>query len=80
MVFLKKVDGLVMVELPSVYLHQQNLAAGSTVEIEIEGSKLVITPGKRRLTLADILAAAPKDSRTLRAKAWDELYTAGNER
>ena len=76
---LRKAGGSVMVTVPPLYLKQHGLTVGSTVELEVKGDKLTITPGKKKLMLADILAAAPKDSRKLRAEGWDELPPAGNE-
>jgi len=76
---LRKAGGSVMVTVPPTYLKQHGLTVGSTVEVEVKGNKLTITPGKKKLMLADILAAAPKDSRKLRVEGWDEMPPAGNE-
>ena len=76
---LRKAGGSVMVTVPPLYLKQHGLTVGSTVELEVKGDKLTITPGKKKLMLADILAAAPKDSRKLREEGWDEMPSVGNE-
>ncbi|MDE2150644.1 MAG: AbrB/MazE/SpoVT family DNA-binding domain-containing protein [Gammaproteobacteria bacterium] len=79
MATLRKAGGSVMVTVPPFYLKQHGLTAGSVVNVEIKGDELAITPGKAKLTLADILAAAPRNARRLRAPGWDEMPPAGNE-
>jgi antitoxin ChpS len=76
---LRKAGGSVMVTVPPLYLKQHGLTVGSTVEVEVRGDKLTITPGRKKLMMADILAATPKNSRKLRAESWDEMPAAGNE-
>lgn len=76
---LRKAGGSVMVTLPPTYLKQHGLTAGSVVDLKVSGRQLVVTPGKKKITLADILAAAPRNARTQRAECWDELSPAGNE-
>jgi antitoxin ChpS len=76
---LRKAGGSVMVRIPPAYLKQNGLTAGSAVEVEEHGGKLVITPAKTRVTLADILKAAPKNARTLRVEGWDDMTPVGNE-
>lgn len=76
---LRKAGGSVMVTIPPAYLKQNGLAAGSAVEVEERDDKLVITPARARVTLSDILKAAPKNARKLRAAGWDEMPEAGNE-
>ena len=76
---LRKAGGSVMVTVPPAYLKQHGLGVGSVVEIAMRGDKLTITPAKSRVSLADILRAAPKDARTLRADGWDQLPPSGNE-
>lgn len=76
---LRKAGGSVMVTLPPAYLKQHGLTAGSVVELKVSGRQLVVTPGAKKLTLADILSAAPRNARRLRAPDWDEMPAAGNE-
>lgn len=76
---LRKAGGSVMVTVPPAYLKQHGLAAGSVVELKVSGRQLVVTPGKKKLTLAEILAAAPKNARRQRAAGWDAMPAAGNE-
>lgn len=68
-----------MVTLPPDYLKRNGLSAGSAVDVESRGERLTITPAKARVTLSDILKAAPKNARRLRAEGWDELPPVGNE-
>lgn len=76
---LRKAGGSVMVTVPPLYLKQHGLTVGSVVELEIKGDKLTITPGRKKVTMGDILAAAPRNAKKLRAEGWDELPPAGNE-
>lgn len=76
---LRKAGGSVMVTVPPAYLKQHGLSAGSVVELKVSGRQLVVTPGKKKLTLGDILAAVPKNARRQRAAGWDELPAVGNE-
>lgn len=76
---LRKAGGSVMVTLPPAYLKQHGLSAGSVVELKVSGRQLVVTPGTKRLTLTDILAAAPKNARKQRVVGWDEMPPAGGE-
>ncbi|MFT4048177.1 MAG: AbrB/MazE/SpoVT family DNA-binding domain-containing protein [Solimonas sp.] len=76
---LRKAGGSVMVTIPPAFLKKTGLKAGSAVEVNATGDKLVVTPAKVRVTLADILKAAPKDVRKLRAEGWEEMPAAGNE-
>jgi len=68
-----------MVTIPPAYLKKTGLTVGSAVEVSASGDKLIIAPAKSKITLADILKAAPRDARKLRAEGWDELPAAGNE-
>ena len=68
-----------MVTIPPDFLKRTGLTAGSAVEVNANGDKLVITPVKARVTLSDILEAAPEDAHELRAEGWDEMPSAGNE-
>jgi antitoxin ChpS len=80
MATLRKAGGSVMVTVPPAYLKKHHLTAGSVVEVEIKGDELRMRPGARKLTLSDILEAAPKNARKLRARGWDEMGTVGNEK
>lgn len=76
---LRRAGGSVMVTIPPAFLKRTGLTAGSDVEVNATGDKLVVTPAKARITLADILKSAPKDAHKLRAEGWDEMPAAGKE-
>lgn len=77
---LRRAGGSVMVTVPPVYLKETGLTVGAIVNLEVRGNELRVTPGKKKITLQDILAAAPKDAHKLREPGWDEMRPAGNER
>jgi antitoxin component of MazEF toxin-antitoxin module len=66
---LRKSGGSVTVTVPPLYLKQTGLTAGSVVSLDVKGDKLTITPARRKVTLADIIEAAPKDASKMRAPA-----------
>ena len=76
---LRKAGGSVTVTLPPAYLKEAGLSAGSVVNLEVKGDKLLITPAQKRVTLGDIIAAAPKGAAKMRAEGWDEMAPAGKE-
>jgi antitoxin ChpS len=76
---LRRAGGSVMVTIPPAFLKRMGLTAGSTVEVNATVDKLVITPAKAKVTLADILKAAPKDAHKLRVEGWDEMPAASKE-
>lgn len=80
MATLRKAGGSVMVTIPPIFLKKHHLTAGSTVEIEIKGDELRVRPGAHKITLSDIVEAAPKNARKLRARDWDEMAPVGNEK
>lgn len=80
MATLRKAGGSVMVTVPPMFLKKHGLTAGSTVDVEIAGDELRVRPASRKVTLDDILRAAPKKARSLRAQDWDEMAPAGNEK
>jgi len=55
---LRKAGGSVMVTVPPLYLKEHGLTVGSTVELEVKGDKLTITPGKKKLILSGFHEAA----------------------
>jgi antitoxin component of MazEF toxin-antitoxin module len=77
---LRRAGGSVTVVVPPTFLKQTGLTVGSTVELSVAGDRLTIRPAGRKLTLKDILDAAPADARKQRAPGWDEMPPAGRER
>jgi antitoxin component of MazEF toxin-antitoxin module len=76
---LRRAGGSVTVVVPPAYLKQTGLTVGSAVELSVAGDRLMIRPAGRKLTLRDILAAAPKDARKQRVAGWDEMADVGRE-
>ena len=61
-------DSLV-VTVPSCYVKQNHLNAGSTLALEIAGDELKVRPQRVRRTLEELLAATPRG--LCRAEGWD---------
>ncbi|HZP11944.1 MAG TPA: AbrB/MazE/SpoVT family DNA-binding domain-containing protein [Nevskiaceae bacterium] len=76
---LRKAGGSVTVTVPPIYLKENGLSVGSVVNLEVKGERLTISPARKRVTLADIISAAPKNAASMRAPGWDELKQAGKE-
>jgi antitoxin component of MazEF toxin-antitoxin module len=76
---LRKSGGSITVTIPPSYLKDVGLTAGSMVALDIQGDKLTISPAHKKVTLADIIAAAPARASKLRSPAWDELLPVGDE-
>lgn len=77
---LRKAGGSVTVTIPPTYLKEAGLTAGSIVNLEVSGEKLMISPARKRVSLADIIAEAPKDAARIRAPGWDGMRPAGKEK
>ena len=76
---LRKSGGSVTVTVPPLYLKETGLTAGSVVNLEMAGNKLTISPARKKITLRDILAAAPRNASKMRVRGWDEMPPVGNE-
>lgn len=76
---LRKAGGSVTLVIPPSFLKANGLGAGSEVALEVKGDKLVVTSARKRITMADIIQAAPADARELRVAGWDELPAVGAE-
>jgi antitoxin ChpS len=60
---LRKVGGSVMMVVPPVILERLRLRAGSTVEIETDGDRLIVEPQRKpRYTLEELLAQCDPDA------------------
>lgn len=76
---LQKVGRELVLRLPAKFIEQNQLRAGSQVELRIAGNKLTIeVRDQPRCKLADLLAEMPDCFP--RAEGWDEMPDAGNER
>lgn len=74
---LRRSGGSYIMTLPLSYIEQNHLEAGARLNIEINGSALTVKPQKARPSLAQLLKATPRGLN--RAKAWDEMGSAGGE-
>lgn len=78
---LRRAGGSVMVTVPPMYLKDNDLSVGQLVSVEVSGETLTIKPAtKKRITLQEIIAGTPKKVAAVRARGWDEMPAAGNER
>ncbi len=74
---LRRSGGSLILTIPQAYIEQNHLDAGSRVALEIVGDELTLKPAKIRPTLAELLAATPKNID--RVEGWDEMPNAGKE-
>jgi len=77
---LRRAGGSLIVTVPAAFIRQNRLKADSPVELHVSGAVLTVRARPRRVTLADILRAAPRGAKKLRAPGWDEMAPAGKER
>lgn len=76
--YLRKSGGSLIMTIPSSYVEQNELEADSVVCLSIEGNELTVRPGRKRKTLAELLAATPSDAS--RVDDWDQMQPTGAER
>ena len=77
---LRKVGGSVMMTLPSALLEQLQLAAGSTVGLELEGDRLIIKSSRPRYTLEELLAQCdPSVAISDEEREWLDTPAVGRE-
>jgi antitoxin ChpS len=75
--YLRKSGGSLIMTIPASYAEQNGLDAGSCVSVDINGAELRVKPGRKRKTLAELLAATPSDAG--RVEGWDEMPAVGAE-
>ena len=68
--------GSLILAVPATFAAQNHLAAGSLVIWKIEGDSLVVKPSRKKPTLAELIAATPKEARV---EGWDDMAAVGNE-
>ena len=68
---LRRSGNSLVLTVPSSYVEQNHLSAGSTLALEIAGDELKIRPQRVRRTLEELLAATPRG--LCRAVGWDEI-------
>ena len=77
-VTLRAVGGSVSVTLPRQMLRTLGLSVGASVAVTLEDGRLVLSPERPRLTLAELLAGMkPGDMPT--AEGWTEAPAVGRE-
>lgn len=77
---LRKIGGSVVVAIPAPYLNALHVRAGETVEMTLEGERLVLQRAKPRYTLEELLAQTPDDiSEEMRAMKWLKNEPQGRE-
>jgi antitoxin ChpS len=78
---LRKVGGSVMMVVPPTILERLRLRAGSTVEIETDGDRLIVEPQRKpRYTLEELLAQCdPSAPFSEEDRAWLDGMPVGRE-
>jgi antitoxin component of MazEF toxin-antitoxin module len=76
-VALRRSGGSLILAVPAAFAAQNHLVAGCQLVWKIEGDALVVKPSRKKPTLAELIAATPKEARV---EGWDEMAAAGNER
>ena len=76
---LRKSGGSVTMTIPPLFLKETGLTVGSVVTVSVKGDKLTIAPARKKITLAEIIAKAPKNAVAMRVRGWDEMPSVGNE-
>ena len=78
---LRKVGGSTMIALPTAFLEQLHIKAGSAVNMEVDNGRLVIEPQKqrRRYTLDELLANYTPVEITDEDRAWLDSAPVGKE-
>jgi antitoxin component of MazEF toxin-antitoxin module len=74
---LRRSGGSLILAIPQAYIEQNHLEAGSHLVIEITGEELKLRPARRRLGLAELLAATPEGLN--RVENWEDMMPAGEE-
>lgn len=68
--------GSLILAVPATFAAQNHLAAGSLVIWKIEGDSLVVKPSRKKPTLAELIAATPKEASV---EGWNDMTVVGNE-
>jgi antitoxin component of MazEF toxin-antitoxin module len=75
-VALRRSGGSLILAVPAAFAAQNHLVAGCQLVWKIEGDALVVKPSRKKPTLAELIAATPKEARV---EGWDEMAAVGNE-
>jgi antitoxin ChpS len=78
---LRKVGGSVMMAVPSAILEQLQLQAGATVNLAIEGGRLIVEPKRKpRYSLEELLAQCEADAPvSAEDREWLDAHPVGRE-
>lgn len=81
---LRKVGGSVMLAVPRAVLEMMRLEAGATVQLAVEGERLIIEPQKKlRYSLDELLNECSKGTEAIvqqdEDRAWVNLAPVGRE-
>ena len=71
-VAIRQSGGANIISIPKVILRTLALDTGSSLDLSIEGNKIILTPIKESLTLEAVLAGSPKSA--LRLKEEDQQW------
>ena len=71
-VAIRQSGGACIISIPKVILRTLALDAGASLDLSIEGNKIILTPIKQSLTLEAILEGSPKSA--LRFTEEDQLW------
>ncbi|CAN7663776.1 antitoxin [Acidovorax sp. LjRoot129] len=77
---LRQVGGSVMMAVPRAFLDQLHLAPGASVDLTLDGGRIVVEPKPApRYTLEDLIAVGPVPARTAEDEAWLSSAPVGKE-
>jgi len=79
-VTLRRWGGAVAVSLPKKVLSTLELDAGAQVELKIEDGSIILTPARRRFTLAQLVKEQRALERTSGKKMTDREWTGSSPR
>lgn len=71
-------DAIVMT-VPEVFIEQNQLHEGSSVELSMTGQQLTVTVGARNRYKLDVLLAEMPEEKLPSAPGWDEMESVGTE-
>ncbi len=76
---LRRSGGSLVMTIPKLFIEQNGLHDGSTVELKLAGSKLMIEADtKPKYKLADLMAEMPEDIPMV--LGWDDMPSLGMEK
>jgi len=75
---LRKSGGSIIITVPQLYIEQNHLSAGDSVDLRIDGPCMTVQPARRpRYSLAQLLAEMPEG--LPRLPEWENMPPAGQE-